>query len=524
MERICPHCGYEGAAVRCPNDDFPTVDPTHFALKEGVPELKGKVLVDRYQFEELVGEGATGWVFKATHLSTHQDIAIKMLRRDLTRKMVAIRRFYAEARACANLAHPNIIRVFDFGASEDGFLYMAMEYLEGESLQERVKRLGPCLPSTAIDIGLQILAGLEFAHDAGIVHRDLKPANIHLCSVGKNDNVVKLLDFGLAKAVDGEELEVGITAAGFLVGSPGYISPEQVLGHPADPRSDLYALGVTLYRILTGRLPFSATKVEDLIRKQMSTPPKPLPEMVEDREIPAPLRALVMRLLALKPENRFQSAGEVAEALRDIQAGRTPKFLAHQALTDLETQDGFPPPLGGSSRRWQLAALAAALLAVVGLGIWGMSSGSDASIPVGSAQPEVVSNAKTPVETTPEKTSEAKPATHEARPVLQEPEPEERLVLVNSTPQGAEIRDGGMIVGVTPMNVPLMEGKKRSLTLISKRGDVEKLLLDGDSPETVSVEFPKPRVVRASLPAKRKKPVKKPKKKPKKNGLKIKVL
>ncbi len=528
MERICPHCGYEGKNERCPNDDFPTVDPTHFALTEGAPQLSGTVLADRYVIGEHIGDGATGWVFKAEHLSTKQVVAVKILRRDLTRKMIAIRRFYMEARSCASLSHPNIIRVFDFGATVDGFLYMAMEYLEGESLRERVKRQGACSIQMVLRIGCQLASALEVAHSSGIIHRDLKPANIHLCQVGNEGDVAKILDFGLAKAIADEELQVGITAAGFLVGSPGFIAPEQVMGHPADGRADLYALGVTLYQLLTARLPFSASKVERLLKKQLTTKPRPLPTEVNGVAIPPHLIAVVMRLLAFNPEDRFQSAREVRQALRDVEAGKTPGFIISDVV-DVETHDeeGLSALRQSPSRRvagWPLIAAGVAAAITAALLIW--DDPVDRATQPSTAEPAISNNTSPSPPAPPPDVAGAEitTASLNERPgptgASTDVAPTVRLVLLNSTPQGAEIRAGDELLGKTPMNIPLREGTSRSLDVVYSGAETKKIVLGDDTDDSVTVVFDDVRAEARPTPARRK-----PRRRANdKKALKIKIL
>jgi serine/threonine-protein kinase len=276
-------------------------------------DLLGRVFQGRYQVTALLGKGGMGWVFRARHLKLGQEVALKVLRRDVGDDLRLVKRFFLEARTCAQLRHPHTIRVHDFGESEDGFLYLAMEFLAGHPLSRHIAR-GPLDPRRAARLAMQVCQSLDEAHDAGLVHRDLKPDNIFLCKIHKLDDFVKVLDFGIAKLAEGAGGE-RLTATGTVVGTPSYLSPEQAQGLPLDRRSDLFALGVTLHEMLTGQPPFEGPSAVATLGKIVLEPPPPLPASVAGQPVPPALRELIEQLLAKQPAARPASAEEAAHRL-----------------------------------------------------------------------------------------------------------------------------------------------------------------------------------------------------------------
>ena len=220
--------------------------------------LIGSTLAGRYLIEARVGAGAMGSVYRAQQAGLSRPVAIKILNRDRSAAGDTVQRFRREAQAMSALHHPNTVRVFDFGSTDDGLLYLAMELLEGESVTQRLFRGGALGVKEAVMLAQAVLRSVGEAHAHGLVHRDLKPDNIFLARVqGEPLPVVKVLDFGIAKAVDGErKIDQFETLDGTVFGTPRYMSPEQAAGKPLDNRSDLYAVGIMLFEFLAGRPPF----------------------------------------------------------------------------------------------------------------------------------------------------------------------------------------------------------------------------------------------------------------------------
>jgi serine/threonine protein kinase len=257
-----------------------------------------------YRIDEKLGEGGMGTVYRATELNLERTVAIKVLNSDLAQKPAILERFRVEAKAQANLNHPNVATLYAF-LTEQGNAMMVMEFVAGENFQQLVNRRGPLPAPEAAPLFKQALAGIGAAHEMGIVHRDIKPANIMLNQRG----VVKVMDFGIAKVVG----DRGLTRTGVQLGTVYYMSPEQVKGQNADARSDIYALGVTLYELLTAHVPFNAASEYDVLTDHVHTAP-PLPS-THNAHIPKGVENIVLKALEKKPEDRFQTVQEFANAL-----------------------------------------------------------------------------------------------------------------------------------------------------------------------------------------------------------------
>ncbi len=273
----------------------------------------GQLIDGRYQIVELLWSGATAHVCRARHPVLGRTFALKTLRTECCRDAEWVQRLLREARALASLNHPNIVAVLDQGWLPSGEPYFVMEYAQGASL-ERLLREGPLPLDVALDIAGSICDALEAAHQLGIVHRDLKPENIRVDVRGKL--AVKVLDFGLAQFAGLQRL----TRPSTTHGTPQYMSPEQINGTPTDARTDLYSLGVMLYEMLCGQLPFSAQSYLALAHQHGYAPPPPLERWLPANHPALQLEPLVMRLLQKNRELRFQSAAEVGQALAPFQA------------------------------------------------------------------------------------------------------------------------------------------------------------------------------------------------------------
>ncbi len=304
--------------------------------------LAGRTIAGKYVVEDLIGSGAMGAVFRARQVAHEKTVAIKVMHGEHADDPTFAARFHREAKAASRLNHPNSIQVLDFGAEPDGLLYIAMEYLDGRSLHHVLREDWPLAPARVADILMQTLAALAVAHDMGVVHRDLKPENVMVLSGtdddGRPKDIVKVCDFGIAKITDprayrgsGERDSEGpVTTAGFLVGTPEYMSPEQGRGEKLDPRSDLYSVGIILFEMLTKRVPFEAENAIGVVLKHITEEP-PVPSRLVPGVDPR-LDAIVRRALRKFREDRHPSAREMRAELRVIAASPPPAQLAHPGV------------------------------------------------------------------------------------------------------------------------------------------------------------------------------------------------
>ncbi|HXU69141.1 MAG TPA: serine/threonine-protein kinase [Polyangia bacterium] len=345
---ICPTCKthFGGEEHFCPRDGSPltasandrsapsggvsraTPDPT-------ADRLLGRVLGGRYRLLERLGQGGMGTVYRATHTLMDKPVAVKILRGELATDAEAVARFHREARSASRLDHDHCIRVTDFGQSDDGLLFLVMELLDGHSLSH-ITRRGPVPPARAAAIGVAVAEALAHAHDAGIIHRDLKPDNVFLARRAKGREIVKVLDFGLAKLASDSALGPSITRDGTVFGTPEYMAPEQAEGEKLDGRTDVYALGVILYQLVCGEVPFKSSNFVALLTKQVSEEPMAPRDRRPDLEIPPGLELIIMKCLAKRREDRYATAGEIADALEPFAASDTSQSLV------LPTRDPSP--------------------------------------------------------------------------------------------------------------------------------------------------------------------------------------
>ncbi len=303
--KICAKCSelYSDDSAFCPSDGA--------ELKRSTDPYLGRTIAARYRLIKRLGSGGMSVVYLARHVMIERMSAIKILRQDLGMSPTHRERFLREARAVNRINHANIVEITDFGET-DGLAYLVMEYVSGDSLQAHVKR-GRFAWARAARAAQQIASALARAHQTGVIHRDLKPENVLLVPRG-DDEMIKLTDFGIAKMIDAPKL----TFSEQLFGTPGYIAPEYVEGIPADGRADLYSLGVVLYEMLTGLLPYESRSQADLMLAPLTTAPIPPSTRVEGLSLPPDLESLVLRMLARRAEDRPRDAFEVADALGDV--------------------------------------------------------------------------------------------------------------------------------------------------------------------------------------------------------------
>ncbi|MEO7731744.1 MAG: serine/threonine-protein kinase, partial [Kofleriaceae bacterium] len=285
-------------------------------------KLIGQTLDGRYFVEKKIGEGGMGVVFSARHAVIERPLAIKVLKREAMRDTATIRRFVQEAKAASRIGHPNIVDVTDFGTTPDGMTYSVMEFVPGQTLGAALRAGAPFAPARAMRITAQIARALAAAHDKGIVHRDLKPENVFLLDRDGRPDFVKIVDFGIAKVTPpaGKTNEPRLTRAGSVFGTPEYMAPEQAAGRSdTDGRVDIYALGVILYEMLTGRVPHRGESTVRTLAMQMLDPIDPPRKARPDLDISTELEAVVMRALAKKREQRFQTMADLVAALDSLQ-------------------------------------------------------------------------------------------------------------------------------------------------------------------------------------------------------------
>lgn len=313
----------------------------------------GTVVDGRYQVEGVLGEGGMGLVYRATHVRLRKTLAMKVLRRGSTNDPNARIRFQREAESASAIGNAHIVDISDFGSLEDGSTYFVMEYLEGVDLIDAIEAHGPMPAERACNIAVQLCRALGAAHDAGIVHRDLKPENVFLIDRDGNPDFVKVLDFGIAKMAQGPDR---LTRANDFLGTPHYMSPEQCDGRNIDQRTDIYALGVLIYEMVTARVPHDADTVMALLHKHVYERPTPPTRYVP--EISADLERIILRCLEKKPECRYESMYDLQADLERFQQGRP----------SLGPQRGRRRPgrVGSRTSRLGLGALAVALISLLG--------------------------------------------------------------------------------------------------------------------------------------------------------------
>jgi serine/threonine-protein kinase len=322
--RICLQCGAQyGVEQRhCPNDG------SALQLKAVDDPLIGRTIADRYHILDLLGVGGMGRVYVAEHVALGRKSAVKVINPAHANSAEAISRFNREAANASRINHPNVAQIYDFGES-DGVLYLAMEYIEGEPLATTVERLGPVTPARAANITMQVADALAAAHLLGIVHRDLKPENIMIGRKHDGGDWVKVVDFGIAKTIEAEHNQ-NLTSVGVSMGTPEYMSPEQFAGDKLDHRTDIYSLGLVLFNMLTGQLPFPPVTSKETLVKRLTSQPAPLAQVRPETPWPPGLQTALDRALAPEASERYSRVSDFAADV--VRAGeRTPVLASPKA-------------------------------------------------------------------------------------------------------------------------------------------------------------------------------------------------
>lgn len=331
----CSSCGktYPSNLSFCLNDGSPLVP---------VDSMIGTVLDGRYRLDSLIGVGGMGDVYRATHIHIDTEFAVKLLKPEFVADQTAIKRFQLEAKAAGRIQHPNAVRVTDFGVTPEKIVYLVMELVQGQSLRDLIRSEKRLETLRAVNIVRQVCGAVEAAHRSGVIHRDLKPDNI-IIEPHQILERVKVLDFGIAKLREAKS-DSFLTQAGTIIGTPQYMSPEQCQGLSLDPRSDIYSIGILLYEILTGTVPFDGESTLQVVYNQLHVIPRSIKELSPD--IPEPLAKVIMRALEKEPNDRQSSAIELSEELKQAvkkEAEEASYSMAEPYLVPPLTPHGGPP-------------------------------------------------------------------------------------------------------------------------------------------------------------------------------------
>ncbi|PYO74615.1 MAG: serine/threonine protein kinase [Gemmatimonadetes bacterium] len=344
-ERRCPKCGsvYGDTARFCPRDGSMLVEVqarpagpasaapgasggtavrTPPSPKPGLDRastLSGQVLDSRYQVQKKLGEGGMSYVYLAREVATGKDVAIKVLSPKLATDRSSVERLRREAGLAMRLEHPNVCRILRLGESEDGLIYLVMPFLKGELLSDREVKSGPMAVEVGVAVLQQVCAGLHHAHELQIVHRDLKPENIMLVAEDGGSERAVVMDFGLAKERRAEGQLAKLTATGIILGTPEFMSPEQIRGKQLDARSDIYALGIVAFEMFSGKLPFQGRNAQEMMIARLRGQPLKLRQLRADA--PEPLEKALARAMESNPDNRYDTALDFAAALAGVGRG-----------------------------------------------------------------------------------------------------------------------------------------------------------------------------------------------------------
>ncbi len=426
-----------------------------FFAKVSVDPLVGTIIADKYLITDRIGHGGMGTIYKAKHIMLDTEVAVKVLRNGNSEEDESAQRFIQEARTASQLKHENIVQITDFGKAPGIGLYLVMEHLEGEDLSKRmtkqIEREGNMMPWNSIKgILLQACRALAEAHKLGIVHRDMKPENIMLIKHAGKDDFVKLLDFGIAKVL---KSDMNLTKAGMTLGTVEYMSPEQARGERVDLRTDIYAMGVIMYELLCGYLPFEGENQMVTITMQASPDEAPLiSERFPYLNIKPEVEAVVMRCLAKNREHRYRTMEELEQAIVDCDKRDTPLDEPHaEDRTIVSHRDTIEAPAMKYNRRqlpWVVGGISLVLTTAVALFVLS-GSGNDKR-----RDPQTLET-KPPVQViarvAPAKIDEPISIAPVPIPIAEK----KYRIDLNSSPQGAEVFQGAGKIGETPLSLKL---------------------------------------------------------------------
>jgi eukaryotic-like serine/threonine-protein kinase len=339
--KVCPQCGneYELDVRFCP------LDGSTLRAQGAGNDLVGTVVAERYEVLKKLGEGGMGQVYLAQHIRIKRKSALKIMHPSMVHDPDAISRFYREAENASKISHQNVAAIYDFGETSDGLIYLAMEFVEGQPLTNLIETAGPLPARRAAEITRQAAEALGVAHDMGIVHRDLKPDNIMIARNRDGSDCVKVVDFGIAKVADNEAQKV--TKTGLVVGTPEYMSPEQLAGDKLDGRSDIYSLALVAFNVFTGKLPFPSETVQESMIMRLTDRPRRLGEMKPDVVWPPELEAVMERALARDSHHRYQRATDFGRALVQAVSAMPDQMTAAEGGTLVMSTPVVPATLVG---------------------------------------------------------------------------------------------------------------------------------------------------------------------------------
>jgi serine/threonine-protein kinase len=339
-DRRCPKCGtvYPGEARFCAKDGSPLVDVAvagssgttiRKAFKPPATErftLSSQRIDNRYEVVRRLGEGGMSYVYEAKDLTRGESVAIKILSPKLSADTSSVQRLRREAGLAMRLEHPHVCKILRLGETEDGLIYLVMPYLRGELLSDREGKAGPLPIAQGVEWLVQMCAGLHHAHQLHIVHRDLKPENVMLVP-GTDGEKAVIMDFGLAKENRADPSMAKLTATGIILGTPEFMSPEQIRGRTLDARSDVYSLAIVAFEMFTTKLPFQGRSAQEMMIARLRGKPSTVRSVLPD--FPAPLEAVLMRAMASEPDQRYATAHEFGVAL--VKAAEVPEVTARTA-------------------------------------------------------------------------------------------------------------------------------------------------------------------------------------------------
>ncbi len=438
----------------------------------------GVTIDGRYKVESVLGEGGMGVVYAGRHKVINKRVAIKVLRGEMSRDREMTERFLQEARAASSIGHPHIVDVSDFGELPDGSAYFVMEFLEGRGLSSLMNEHKPIPTKRLIHIAKQVADALHAAHTQQIVHRDLKPDNVFIVTRGMEKDFVKILDFGIAKVSTSNTAK--LTRAGTVFGTPHYMSPEQAAGAPVDHRTDLYALGVIMYEMGAGRVPFDADNYMGILTQHMYKAPVPIRMLVPTPtdDMPPGLEAIILKCLSKKPEQRYEDMAILIEDLERLERGEMPsavsEMMARSGAFNVPADYFSSPTISQVTSatpltarpRWGLWAGSAGVVAAVALVIGILSNSSPAQTsPNGTAN---TANTATASATTPVPASA--PTTVA---------PASKQVLLDVNPDVAEVFQGDKKLGSGATNIEIPAGQKLSLEIRAAGYTTQTVTLDG---------------------------------------------